>query len=343
MASRPATAPLVLLADIGGTNTRVALAKGHAVDHGAIRRFRNADYPDLSAILAAFLADAGHPDIAGACVAAAGPVRDGVAVMTNLSWRITPELLRQATGTGTVAIINDLQAQGHALAHLSPESLRSVLPGKGGTADGTADGTGGGTRLVIGVGTGINAAVVHRTPAGLLVTASECGHATLPVRTEEELRLAIHLAAAHGFPGIEEVLSGRGLVALDGWLAAEAGQPQTRAAAEIMEGIAAGDDPVARATDHHFQTFLGRVTGDLGLVHLPFGGIYLIGGVIRAFAPRMQDGPFARAFADKGRFSTLMAEFSVSVVEDDFAALVGCADHLAQVMGRQPLTTESQS
>ena len=38
---------------------------------------------------------------------------------------------------------------------------------------------------------------------------------------------------------------------------------------------------------------------------------------------------FAGAFRDKGRFSPLMAEFPVSIIEDDFAALTGCARRLA--------------
>ena len=35
------------------------------------------------------------------------------------------------------------------------------------------------------------------------------------------------------------------------------------------------------------------------------------------------------AFRDKGRFSDFLADFAVFVVEDDFAALTGCAAHLA--------------
>ena len=61
-----------ILADIGGTNTRVALA------------------------------DAGIASVEGACVAAAGPVRQGVAEMTNLSWIIDHAMLTRATGASKV-------------------------------------------------------------------------------------------------------------------------------------------------------------------------------------------------------------------------------------------------
>ena len=65
------------------------------------------------------------------------------------------------------------------------------------------------------------------------------------------------------------------------------------------------------------------------LIHLPFGGLYLIGGVARAMTPYMQEFGLTEAFRDKGRFGEFMHSFSLHVVEDDFAALTGCAAYLA--------------
>lgn len=313
----------VILADIGGTNTRVALAKDGVVAHDSIRRFANAEYDGLPAILKTYLVERGVAHCAGACVAAAGPVQDGVAEMTNLAWRITPDDVRLATGAGTVAILNDLQAQGHALDRLPVKSLRTVLAGASPVKPGP--------RLVVGVGTGFNAAPVHRTRSGILVAASECGHQSLPLRTDTDLRLARYVEEAHGFAGVEDVLSGRGLERLFAFHALEAGQPATLTAKEIMDRIASGTDPVAMRTCTSFVTLLGRIAGDLALTHLPFGGLYLVGGVARAFTPYLENG-FTQAFRDKGRFSAFMEDFPVHVIEDDYAALEGCAAHLQAVM-----------
>lgn len=38
---------------------------------------------------------------------------------------------------------------------------------------------------------------------------------------------------------------------------------------------------------------------------------------------------FAENFRDKGRFSAFMDDFPVCIVEDDYAALTGCAAYLA--------------
>lgn len=307
-----------LVADIGGTNTRVALADGKAIREDSIRRFRNAEYPGLETILRQYLDEAAVADCAGTCVAIAGPVRDGVATMTNLSWTIDGATLMRATGAEKTAILNDLQAQGHALGHISEDKLARVI-------DGPVQSHA--AKLVIGAGTGFNAAPVHETPWGRVVAASECGHINMPVRTETDLRLARFVETAHGFPGVEDVLAGRGLERLYAFVRAEAGNPGEMAAADVMAALAQGD-PLANETGKLYVRLLGAEIGNLALVHLPFGGIYLIGGVARAFQPYLERFDFAGAFRDKGRFAGFMGNFQVSVIEDDYAALIGCAVYL---------------
>ena len=120
--------PLVILADIGGTNTRVALADGRTVRQSSIAKFPNSEFPSLEPVLRTYLDSAGLAGVDGVCVAAAGPVKDGVAEMTNLAWVIDHPQLTRATGATRVAILNDLQAQGQALGQISASNLRSVPP-----------------------------------------------------------------------------------------------------------------------------------------------------------------------------------------------------------------------
>ena len=316
-------APLCLVADVGGTNTRVALARAGRIVPDTVRRYGNSGFAGLDAVLAQFRADEDCPVPGGACIAVAGPVRGGVGRLTNLDWAMDGPGLAAATGARHVAVLNDLQAQGHALGHLAPEALRSVIAAKAEP---------GGSQLVIGVGTGFNAAPVHEGPGGRVVVPSECGHVTLPVRGDADLRLSRFVAQVHGFPGVEEVLSGRGIAHVDAWLAASARESGTRDSAAVLAALEAGE-PRARQTVATAVRMLGAVAGDLALIHLPFGGLHLIGGMARALVPWLDEFGFAEAFRDKGRFAPLMADFPVWVIEDDFAALTGCARHLAQRMG----------
>lgn len=313
---------LSLVADIGGTNTRCALADGINVLPETIRRYSNTDYSGLEAVLRQYRADEGDVDPAAACVAVAGPVRDGKATMTNLDWTIDRDTLARATHAETVAILNDLQAQGHALGDLPSSALRPIIAGP------QVDPSPQAVRLVIGVGTGFNAAPVFETALGRFVPPSESGHANLPIRTEQELRLCQYVSTAHGFPAVEDVLSGRGLERVYGFLGQEADDPRHADAKDIMAGCASGDDARATEAAALFARILGTVCGNLSLIQLPFGGVYLVGGVARAFAPYLSQFGFADAFRDKGRFAGFMSNFAVSVVEDDYAALTGSASHI---------------
>ena len=321
---------LAVLADIGGTNTRVALADGVNVRLNSIRRFPNAKYQargqDIAHVLRDYLAAAGA-SVDGVCVAAAGPVQDGVATMTNLAWVMDAAKLSGATGARKVAILNDLQAQGQALGHIPAANLRTVIPGPVKT---------GASMLVVGLGTGVNAAPVHPLPHGRVVPPSECGHVNMPVRSEEDLQLARFVEAklkAEGevpHAGVEEVLAGRGLANLHAFAAYAAGHPAHLTSAEVLSALDAGDGIAAHAARLYVH-ILGQTLADLALIHLPYGGIYLIGGMSRAMVQHFAPFGLEQAFRDARRVDLLQKDFSVTVVEDDYAALTGCAAYLQSV------------
>ncbi|TNE64696.1 MAG: glucokinase [Rhodobacteraceae bacterium] len=314
---------LTLVADIGGTNTRVALADGVSLLPETIRRYSNRKFPGLESVLRQYVEDEGGVDCKGACVALAGPVRDGVGTMTNLDWTIDRDTLHRATRAEHVSILNDLQAQGHALGLIAPDNIRPVIEAPAAPSQAV--------RLVIGIGTGFNASPVFETETGRFVAPSESGHANLPIRTPHELKLCEFVETAHGFPAIEDVLSGRGLERTYLFLGTEAGTPREKSAADIMAAVESGMDAIATEAARLFVHMLGTVAGNLALIQLPFGGIYLVGGVARHIAPYLDRFGFDDAFRDKGRFAGFMKNFSVSVIEDDYAALTGCASHMHNI------------
>lgn len=327
--SRPADDTLSLVADVGGTNTRCALARGTRVLQGTVKVYKNAAYAEagqgLDHVLGLYLTemrDAGETaDCAAAAVAIAGPVKDGAGELTNVAWHFDEATLARVAGCSRAVVLNDLQAQGHALDDLAEGTVKPVLAGSPAAP--------GATRLVIGAGTGFNAAPVFETPAGRLVPPAETGHVSLPLRGAADRRLhqflEEKLPAAHGFASIEDVLSGRGLEHVYQWLGAEAGDEAKKTAAEIMGALADGSDPRAAETARIYVRMLGNVAGNLALTLLPYGGIYFIGGVVRAMQPWLQPFGFEEAFCDKGRLSDFNRQFAVSVIEDDYAALTGCA------------------
>lgn len=306
-----------LVADIGGTNTRVALARGHEVLRDSVRRYANAGVSGLDVHLARYLSEMEPGPLSGACVAVAGPVRDGMGQMTNLDWKMDRDGLGAVTGAENLAVLNDLQAQGHALAHLNEADLVRLLP--------QPEASRHAARLVVGLGTGFNAAPVYDTAAGRFVPPSECGHITLPRHTPALAALAETLEPRHGFAAVEDALSGGGFVRVHRHLHGE-----DLEGVEIVSRLSQGETK-ATETARLFIQLLGAVMGDLALIHLPFGGLYLIGGMARAITPWLGPLGFAAAFRDKGRFGGFMEQFGVAVVQDDYAALTGCAAHLSHL------------
>ena len=67
---------------------------------------------------------------------------------------------------------------------------------------------------------------------------------------------------------------------------------------------------------------------DQALIHLPYGGIYLIGGMSLAMAPHFATYGLEAQFRKPRRIPLLQGEFAITVVADDYAALTGCAVYL---------------
>lgn len=317
----------VLVADIGGTNTRIGLAQDGALRPDSIRRFRNAEHSGLDRVLEIYGAEADLPALDGICVDIAGPVEAGAGRLTNLDWTLREDLLCTWSGARKAALINDLQAQGYGAGLVPADKLRRIAPG---AETPTTD-----TSLIVNVGTGFNAVVVHNGSDGKYVPPAEAGHGALPVESAADLRLCEMIRADHGFAAVEDVLSGRGLERVYRWLAQEAGQPDSRTAHAILAEADVDPDSLSAQATGVFARYLGRVSGDLALAHLPFGGIYLVGGLAVALAPKLDGLGFTEALRSKGRFSKLVSRIAVHAVEDDYSALRGAADHMDALLRRE--------
>lgn len=305
-----------LLADMGGTNTRIALADAAGLRHDTVQSFRNADFPGPAPLFSAYLAAHRPGPVTAVCAGVAGPVQGGTAKLTNHDWFIDGAELRAATGAAQVHLINDLQAQGHSLDDLPEDAVQTLFPG--------APAPGGAPRLVLNLGTGCNVAVVHRRPEGLFVPAAESGHSPLPHASGRIGALLDHLAKAQPHLPVEAALSGPGLSNIHAFLAGTTATP-----AAIVAGAEAGQDD-ARASLALFAELLGHVAGSFALHHLPIGGVFLTGATARAVAPHLTDVGFHAAFTARGPYSDIVRAIPVFAIAGDSFPLLGCARYLRQ-------------
>ncbi|MEP5759713.1 MAG: ROK family protein [Litoreibacter sp.] len=311
---------ITLVADIGGTNTRLALAQDTRVKTDTVLRYPNAEFDSFRHVAETYL-ETQRQKCVGACVAIAGPVKDGCGALTNLGWSIDEPMLRDLVNADNVGVFNDLQAQGYGLGNLTAGAVSHISGPEPEPA---------GTKLVIGVGTGFNIATVLETPHGRIIPPAEAGHIALPTRSAEQRALVASFEENHGFAAVEDMLSGRGFERIYAHLS----DGNSKTSSQIMTGFEDGSDPIAVKSAEMFVAMLGTVAGDLSLVSLPFGGIYFAGGMARALSGHFNALQFDTHFHDKGRFAEFVANFSIHVIEDDYAALTGCASYLAARQSR---------
>jgi glucokinase len=314
-----------VVGDIGGTNTRLGAVRAGNPLPEQVWAVQNADFPTFSAALSAYLSMIGTARVPSVCLAIAGPVTDARVELTNHDWAIDSREITSNVGADSIRLLNDLQALALSLDNPSAKKPRK-LAGSAAPSDAAP-------RLVIGVGTGFNAALL--LPAAGdgpgQVLAAECGHMTLAIEDAVELRLRDHLARGRGRASVERALSGRGLEEIYEWLAAEAGAPGKTLSGQAISALARqGGDQLCRSAAEILLRLLARTAGDLALAYLPMGGIYFAGSVARALEPLMRDVGFDELFVQKGRQTDLLRSVPLFLIEDDKAALFGCATHQRQ-------------
>ncbi|SDD25112.1 glucokinase [Ruegeria marina] len=298
----------VLVADVGGTNTRVALAQSGRLSQ--LARFGNDAYGSFSEVLSAYARGHNPPALRGICVAVAGPVAAGRAELTNRNWHFEESGLAAALpGQGDIParLINDLVALGHALPGLMEAQLDVIRTGAAQPSNDQA--------LVAGLGTGFNACLLK----GGAVVEAEMGHASLPLGIAEELRAQLGDAAGT-FRTNECLFSGRGLSRLHHILSG-----QDRRGQDILADYIAGGDPRAAATVTMTARLLGLFARELVFQYLPFRGIHFAGGAARGILGSAARAEFLSSFEADGRFADHLDRVPVRLIADDAAALSGAA------------------
>ncbi|MBP1468030.1 glucokinase [Candidatus Chloroploca sp. M-50] len=321
---------MILAGDIGGTKTICALFSIEEGPHAPLVEvtFPSGRYASLEAIVRAFLAD--HPGtIQSACFGVAGPVVDGRATMTNLSWVVEEERLQEELGQIPVTLINDLKAIAQAVPYLEPGDVATLNPGEC---------VGQGAIGVIAPGTGLGEAFLTWDNGRYRAHPSEGGHSSFAPTTPTEADLLKYLLEEHRHVSYERVCSGMGIPNIYAYFRDRVFRQETPSVAKqlataddptpvIVSGALnpTGPCPVCAATLDCFLGILGSEAGNLALKVLATGGIYLGGGIPPRLLPQLRGERFLNAMRNKGRFRKLMERIPVHVILNSKTALYGAA------------------
>jgi len=350
----------VLAGDVGGTKTILRLVAAEVRGSGQAvpalstlweKTYSSKSYPDLVPMVREFFKDAAQ--FAGgiavsdkACFGVAGAVSGNASDLTNLPWSLSGERLQRDLAVPRVILINDFAAIGYGIFGLQQDewtTLQDAVPDPAAPI------------AVIGAGTGLGECFLIPDGDGTYRSfSSEGGHADFAPQSDLEFRLLNYLREKNNVPrvSVERVVSGTGIASIyqfcrdanpreesaamadiyQAWLRDMGKQEKAvDLAAEVAKGALAGGDFLCEQAMSLFVAAYGAEAGNLALKILPFGGLYLAGGVAPKILPLLQHRIFMNAFLNKGRMRSVLEKIPVRVILNPKVGLIGASLYGARV------------
>jgi glucokinase len=311
----------IVTVDIGGTNARFAIAElggGRVVALGEPVTLKTGEHASLQTAWELFRERIGRTLPQAAAIAFAGPVEGEVLKLTNNPWVIRPALIPANLGVSRYLIVNDFGAVAHAVGQLPPDQYDHLagpelpLPNEG-------------TISIVGPGTGLGVAQLHRHGGRYHVVATEGGHIDFAPLDSLEDRMLVYLRERYRRVSAERIVAGMGLANIHEALSAIEGKPVARRSdLELWKAALAGEDTMAAAALDRYFLSLGAVTGDLALAH-GASAVVIAGGLGQRLAGHLPASGFHGRFVAKGRFERRMNAMPVKLIAHPQPGLYGAA------------------
>ena len=268
-----------------------------------------------------------------AILGVAGPIKVDEIDLTNCDWVIQPKVMIRDLGFENVVVINDFEAQALAAASLGPEYLDKIGGGEIRASS---------SRVVVGPGTGLGVAGLVHARHTWFPVPGEGGHVDMGPRTPRDYELFPLYEPIEGRISAEQLLCGRGLMNIYRAVSKANGvAPVAANPAEVTSSWSDGSDPAAVEAIELFVTYLGRVAGDLAMIFMARGGVFLAGGIAQRIIPALNHPRFRQAFEDKAPHSGILRMIPTFVITHPLAALSGLAAY-ARTPVRFGVSTEGR-
>lgn len=313
-----------VVADIGSTNARFAWLNPQGRP-GKVVKLPTKSYPGLRAALDEFLRQSSGPKPARIVLAIAGPIAGDQVGLTNAPWSFSIKALKKDLGLEQLEVMNDFEALALALPHLGAKDMVPVGP----VFDTPSKLV---PKAVLGPGTGMGMAGLIPLENGWRPVPSEGGYTGLSPLTDREMEICKIIRDRWGRVSVERVLSGAGIVELYSALAElESVEALIKQPRDVVASALNRDDDLAVETIDLFCAWLGDAAGDLGLMHLAYGGVYLAGGIVPRILDILKKSSFRERFEKKGRGKKVVDLIPTLAITCDAPALLGCAYRLGAV------------
>jgi len=306
-----------LVADVGGTNTRIALYDPDVNEFRALQIFANREHDNFEHVIHSWLADLAEPTPQEACIAIAAPPSDDLVSMINMDWSFSSSQLAADFGFSSFRWINDFSAIANSIPFLGENDRYTLHAG---------DLRSRGKMAAVGPGTGLGGATIEDLAGKFHAGACEPGQMGLSPGSELELDLFQILSSRYDNIYAELLVSGPGLQRLyEGVCELRGASPVASTPAEISVAALAGKDSASECALQLFMALLGSICGDFVLANGAYGGLYLAGGILPGLTTQLGASDFLQRFSNKGAMQEHLAKVPVYVITTGQPGLIGAA------------------
>jgi len=319
------TQRIKLVADIGGTNIRLAITDNNNINN--IITYQCANFPSLNEVIQHYLAE---KQLTGAsidaCLAIACPVDTDLISMTNLPWTFSQKSLKQELKLNSLTLINDYTAIAMAIPLLNDK--QKVKIGRGDVVEKQPI-------SVCGPGTGLGVANLVNIDNRWHCLGGEGGHVDFAPVDDIDIKIIQHLKTIKNRVSYEQLLSGYGLEQIYQALLVINHSPDDYSdkltAKDISTRALNNTCPICEQALSQFCKVLGSFAGNLALTTGSLGGVYIAGGIVPRFVDYVNKSEFRSRFETKGRMSHLNKRTPTYIITEEQPGLIGAAAYLNQI------------
>ena len=308
-----AIATACLIADIGGTNVRLALtgADGRPT---AEQKLAVADYPGPVEAARAYL---GGREVSRAVFAVATPVTSDQVALTNSPWVFSISATRAALGLERLEVINDFTAQAVAIPALRVDEREQI--GGGTPEPGHAIG-------VIGPGTGLGVGGLLPVGDRWQPIPVRAAMSRSPPRTRSRTRSwPISSSASATSPPSASFRAPAWSIWPRRSRRSRVSRSRSPIRCEVPERARRGGCRFCSAALARFSAMLGAAAGDLALTLGARGGIYIGGGLAKRLGELFDRERFRASFVAKGRLAHFLEPIPTYLITRRDPGLLGAA------------------
>lgn len=341
---------LILVGDVGGTNTNLGLAGAYEgkidlileviFESHAVTNFTDCVKKTMD------IAKEKYPSLGFdlCCISGAGPVKDNYCQMTNQEWAIDGNDIQAKLGIKTL-IINDFSAISFGLPLLDvndPQQIEILRRPNGSTPAPQGD-----FRAVAGAGTGLGVGFLVQAGTKWRAFASEGGHMDLADFDEDTRGFKTFIQdSIELVPEYEMAISGMGIKNLFYYFLEK--KIINKDDPEVIEILRTPDVDkpavISKHSQNHpgckkiFQTFVkmyARYVSSVSLMLIPQGGFYLAGGISGKNLDHFtKDNLFINTFEThcNPNMHQVLQSIPIYVIKDYSISLYGAANAALSLM-----------